>query len=89
MMNLEYQCPKCGKPGRVDQQAGWRICSNRACRHRFEQSKVKPVEVMPETSVPNFPCPKCGKETKEHHDGKRICSNVKCRAITAASAFKK
>lgn len=36
---------------------------------------------------PRFPCPKCGKETKEHSGGTRICSARTCREITLASAI--
>lgn len=33
-------------------------------------------------AAPLFPCPRCGRETKEHHTpkGSRICSNAECRA---------
>lgn len=27
------------------------------------------------------PCPKCGKGSKEHHDGNRICANPLCRHV--------
>jgi hypothetical protein len=33
-------------------------------------------------SPPHHPCPVCGKETKEHHEGTRICSNRECRQIS-------
>ena len=73
-LSLEWRCPKCSKPSREDKQAGWRICAMSNCRHRFAQATVTPVEVIPEFSVPRYPCPKCGKESREHVNGKRICS---------------
>lgn len=33
---------------------------------------------------PRHPCPKCGKETKEHYEGTRICSSRECRQISEA-----
>lgn len=80
-MNLEWRCPLCGKAGREDAQPGWRICANPLCRNRFEQSSVTPVEILPEFSVPNFPCPICGKESKEHVGGTRICAMPLCRHV--------
>ena len=36
-------------------------------------------------AAPRYPCPVCGKETKEHHTphGSRICSSRECRKIIA------
>lgn len=31
-----------------------------------------------------MPCPKCGKGSKEHHDGMRICSSRICRHVFPA-----
>ena len=30
-----WPCPACGKESKEDHAPGTRICSNRACRHRF------------------------------------------------------
>lgn len=41
-----------------------------------------------EPNSPNFPCPKCGKETKEHRPrGMRICSATDCRQEVSQEHF--
>jgi len=30
-----------------------------------------------------YPCPRCGRETKEHIEDRRICSHEPCRAVWA------
>lgn len=39
------------------------------------------VASLDKPAPPRFPCPQCGKETKEHQEGARICSNKECRQI--------
>lgn len=53
------------------------ICSGRWCRKVFYRSQVAPTRRI---EGPRFPCPKCGKETKDgHKSGHRICSSGTCR----------
>ena len=32
-------------------------------------------------AAPLHPCPRCGAETKEHTEGRRICSRESCRVV--------
>jgi hypothetical protein len=70
-----WACPKCNSAMKEDQEPGWRICASKLCRHRAEQSTLK-MQLIYEV---RYPCPVCGRETKDHHGSARICSRKDCR----------
>jgi len=73
-----FKCPICGSAMKEDQQVGWRICSKGTCRKRVDEAQIVCEFVL----EARFPCPKCGRETKEHHNGMRICSMGDCRHVS-------
>lgn len=57
------------------------------------EASDKASAALAEFTPARFPCPKCGKETKEHALSplkvllSRICSSPACRTVTAAKDF--